>query len=157
MFTVIFGGAIAILLIALGVKFKNYAFAVYAFTLSTILVLSAILVIAVSPIHGFGERVLAEEVSITFLTINGEVEMGEIRYVSVSNAEVYCYKVSGDTKISVLTKKQENISCIESEECTRPVLRIYERKAKNSLFNFSVQTKKEYEFYIPLDGVQEIS
>lgn len=157
MITIILGMIIIALLVVLVMKFKKFSIIEFFGVLAIVLVMFGMAVITTAPIHGYEERVLSEEIHIAALTIDGVIETNHLVYLSVSDDLVYSYKVKGDAKMSFVNEGKDKVEYIESEECERAVLRIYEAKAKNSLFNFSQEVKKEYEFYVPVDAVQEIS
>ena len=157
MFTIILGMVIIVLLVAFIWRFNKFSIISAIGVCAIAIVMFGMAAITTYPIHGYGERIISEEIDIALLTIDGKMDIGNMVYLSVSGDEAYSYKVKGNNEVSVINKGEYEISYIESEECKKAVLRVYERKAKNSLFNFSRATKNEYEFYIPIDSVQEIT
>jgi hypothetical protein len=126
--------------------------------LGVVVVLIATLSIATCPIHGYEDRVLSEEIELATLSIDGQIVMGDLKYVSASGTEIYSYKVKGENKVSVIGSiSNGKIECIELEKCEKATLRVYERKAKKSWFSLSSDVKQEYEFIVPINGVQQIS
>ncbi len=84
-------------------------------------------------------------------------------YVSVSASNVYTYRYEVKDKYDLGGKsyetdtKSENVTEVESKECTKPVLKIYKRKPKRSWITFAIgqPSKLEYVFYIPEGTIQK--
>jgi len=104
------------------------------------------IVISTSPVYGYHEKVLEQEIQL--------VELSDDVYVTHYANDVYLYKYkvesNSDDEGSCETNiVRENVIETESQKCTNPVLRKYVKKAKTGIFSFCWQQEVEYEFYVP--------
>ena len=107
---------------------------------------------------GYKEPVLVDEIELVSLnnTVSSEGG-GNMFYVSVSANNVYTYRYEVKDKYNLGGKSYEmatlsdNVTEVESKECKKPVLKVYEKKPKRSwiTFAFGSSSKVEYVFYVP--------
>lgn len=104
----------------------------------------------------YSEPELYKEIQLVSLSSVKETE-GEPIYVVVASNNVYSYRyetdneygIGGETyKINTLSGK---VTEIESDDCTVPILKVYERKPVFSWFSlwFVHSNKYEYVFFVP--------
>ncbi len=119
-----------------------------------IILFSIVLSIIITP--NYSELELYQEVQLISLNSIKETE-GEPIYVVVASNNVYSYRhkidneysIGGETyKINTLSGK---VTEIESNNCTVPILKVYERKPVFSWFSlwFVHSNKYEYVFFVP--------
>ena len=112
----------------------------------------------------YRDPVLVDEIELVSLnnTVSSEGG-GNMFYVSVSASNVYTYRYEVKDKYNLGGKsyetdtKSNNVTEVESKECTKPVLKVYERKPKRSwiTFAFGHSPKTEYVFYVPEGSIQK--
>lgn len=117
------------------------------------------------PVKEYTEAVLISEVEL--VTLNNNISSqgsGGVFYVSVSSTNVYSFRYEVEDKYNLGGNSYEtatltkNITEVESKDCNKPVLKIYEKRPiKNkwisfSLFDFPI---KEYVFYVPEGTIQK--
>jgi len=112
-----------------------------------------------SPAKGYTESILIDEVELVTLSNNiASQASGGLFYVSVSPTNVYSFRYEVEDKYNLGGKHYEtdtltnNVTEVESKECKKPVLKIYEKKPiKNKWISFSISSApiKEYVFYVP--------
>lgn len=153
--TILLAIIVTVVLIVLSTK---YNFKAHEITIITIGILIIGLSFAIAPIYGYEDPVLVKETKLVTLINDNELE-NDI-YVTVSANNIYSYKYEVK-KPYTNDKTSYEINIIrgdvienESDKCTTPVLRQYERKAKTGLFSLCWEVKKEYEFYIPKGSIQ---
>lgn len=114
---------------------------------------------------GYEEPVLVNEIELVSLnnTVSSEGG-GNMFYVSVSASNVYTYRYEVKDKYNLGGKsyetdtKSDNVTEVESNECQKPVLKVYERKPiKKWWISFSIGAKpiEEYVFYVPEGTIQK--
>lgn len=103
---------------------------------------------------GYQNPVLTQEIELVSLS-------SELDYVSISDNNIYTYKyeVEDSKKLKdksyKLAKVSGNVTVVEMEKCEKPILKVYERKAKITLISFGLGSKKtEYVFYVPIGTIQ---
>lgn len=157
MLTILIGIGLWVLLVWCALKFGNVreidSNAIAAFCM-IIIVFSVVLSIVIVP--NYSEPELYQEIQLVSLNSIKEPE-GEPIYVVVSTNNVYSYRhkidneygIGGETyKINTLSGKVKEI---ESDDCTVPILKVYERKPVFSWFSlwFVQSNKYEYVFFVP--------
>lgn len=157
MLTIFIGIGICVLFVWGILKFGNVreidsnAIAALAIML---IVFSVVISIVITP--NYSEPELYQEIQLVSLNSIKKLE-GEPIYVVVSSNNVYSYRhkinneygIGGETyKINTLVGK---VTEIESDNCTVPILKVYERKPAFSWFSlwFVHSNKYEYIFFVP--------
>lgn len=115
--------------------------------------------------QGYTEPILKYEVELVSLNNTiGSQGGGNLWYVTISSGNVYTYRYEINDKYNIGGKAYKtntlfgNVTEIESKECTKPVLKVYEREPrKNKWISFSIdaKTKTEYVFYVPEGTIQK--
>ena len=108
--------------------------------------------IATGPIYGYHEKVLEKEIELVQLSDNIYVQQ------YVNNVYLYKYNIENDSDKEQSYKSniiRDNVIETETENCVKPVLRKYVSKAKTGIFSFCWQEEVEYEFYVPIDAIEE--
>jgi len=131
---------------------------------------SAALVIGIvigllSPVKEYTDLSVIKEVELVSLNNNvASRGSGGVFYVSVSTNNVYSFRYEVENKYDLGGKAYEtatlsnNVTEIESAECIKPVLKVYEKKPiKNKWISFSLfdSSIKEYVFYVPEGTIQK--
>ena len=107
------------------------------------------------PFYGYKEAVLKEEIDLQQLDVSCKLEDKTDIYLVTSYNSVYLFKPNESDEVQ--TEGKNNVTYIQTAECEKPILRIYERKPKAGLFSFGGETLTELEFYLPENSVIEVS
>lgn len=117
------------------------------------------------PAKEYTELTVVSEVELVSLNSNVASQWrGGLFYVSVSADNIYSFRYQVDNKYDLSGSAYEtdtlsnNVTEIESKDCKKPVLKIYESKPiKNKWISFSLfdETIKEYVFYVPEGTIQK--
>ena len=115
--------------------------------------------------QGYTEPILKYEVELVSLNNTiGSHGGGNLWYVAISSRNVYTYRYEINDKYNIGGKAYKtntlfgNVTEIESKECTKPVLKVYEREPiKNKWISFSIgaKPKTEYVFFVPEGTIQK--
>lgn len=158
MLTIIIGVVIILGLVWLEVyKIYDFLLETLAHIAIAVTLLVAIFIGCVCPINGYMEPELIEEIELaTFSNNTGSIESDSLLYVEVSDNNVvysYRYEVPNTSTVEGKTYKvataSENVTELENNT-DKPVLQIYETKAKKSIWGLAIGTKKtSYVFIVP--------
>ncbi|MBQ8044318.1 MAG: hypothetical protein IJ272_09295 [Clostridia bacterium] len=159
MLTIILGIGIAAALIFIGAYFdweENFT------CVTALFVVIAGIMLAFAPLCGYEQAEVVQEIELVSLsnTVASEGE-GNLIYVSVSAGNVYSYryKVENTTGLSgnayETNTVSSNVTEVESDECTQPLLIVYVSKAKSNLFCFGIGKVKSYVFYVPTGTISK--
>lgn len=160
MLTIIIGLAIFFGLVWLEV-YKIYDFQLETLAHIAIAVtLSAIVIGCVCPIGGYEESELVEEIELaTFSNNTDSIDSDSLLYVEVSASDVYSYRYEVPNTSTVEGKMYKvatvsgNITELETNT-DKPVLQIYEAKAKKSIWGLAIgQKKTSYVFVVPTGSI----
>ena len=105
-----------------------------------------------APLHGFEEKVCVEEIELVALQ---DIEEEGIYFVERDHRMgscTYAYSTKDEYTLDGETYNEKTVTTFkiyESADCTKPVLKVFESKAKFGLFSFGFYTKTEYVFFIP--------
>lgn len=153
MLTIIIGIGIAAALLFIGAYFDWGD----SFTCAIVLFIAlAGILLPCMPICGYEQAEVVQEIELVSLSnsIASEGE-GNLFYVSLSAGNVYSYRYEVENTTGLSGNAYEtstvssNVTEVESDECTRPVLIVYVSKAKSNLFCFGIGDVKSYVFYVP--------
>lgn len=114
---------------------------------------TSMILILTSPVEGYYERILAEEVEISVCVLEGEISEEKQKYLLILEDGKYEYRQKGEDKNTVVHSKITPVKYYQLAEYNNPVVRVYETKAKYGWFTFCTYTKTDYEFYLPEDSV----
>lgn len=157
MLTIIIGLAIVFGLVWLEVyeyndfKLETLAHIAIAVTLSAVIAIGC-----VCPINGYREPELIEEIELaTFPNNTDSIDSDSLLYVEVSASNVYSYRYEVPNTSAVVGKMYKvatvsgNVTEMETNT-DKPVLQIYEAKAKKSIWGLAIGMKKtSYVFVVP--------
>ena len=118
-----------------------------------------------SPISGYTEWQLVDEKELVSFSSQDETE--ENTFV-IRNQDSYLYRIENESSIDNVSLNSYStvnlypngmevfrIDEIEDAECTKPVVKTYERKGKMSLFTFAIGAKqKYYAFIVPKNTIE---
>lgn len=161
MLTIIIGLAIVFGLVWLEVyeyndfKLETLTHIAIAVTLSAVIVIGC-----VCPINGYREPELIEEIELaTFSNNTDSVDSDSLLYVKVSASNVYSYRYEVPNTSTVEGKMYKvatvsgNVTEMETNT-DKPVLQIYEAKAKKSIWGLAIGMKKtSYVFVVPKGSI----
>lgn len=163
MLWIIGGIALAVIVFIVGIHFDWDGEPISV--LVSIFLVFGIVVGLVWPANEYTEPALKREVEL--VTLNNNISSqgsGGLFYVSVSANNVYSYRYEVEDKYNLGGTSYEtatltdNVTEVESKDCKKPVLKIYEKKPiKNMWISFSLldSTIKEYVFYVPEGTIQK--
>ena len=105
----------------------------------------------------YKEKVMIEEIELVSLDTSVVSEgSGTMFYVSVSAQKVYSYRFEKENDTGIPGRLYEtetvsgNVEELESAECKKPVLLVYNHEAKGKFwFSLFAADKKSYLFYVP--------
>ena len=165
MLTIILGIVIITILgrIALHVCKNERSFMDFSLLLFAIL-LGAIAIGLIAPISGFNEWELIEETELVSLSNNVSSGGTGIVYVSLSADNTYSYRYEINSKFGTDTSKEyttetlvgEDVEEVEDINCEAPVVRVYQRTGKKSIWTFALGGKEtKYVFYVPVGTISK--
>lgn len=104
-----------------------------------------------APLQGFEEKECVEEIQLVALQ---DREQEGVYFVEKDVYGVYTYAYSTkdeyDLEGDTYNEKDLNrVKIYQSPDCTIPVLKVFESKAKFGIFSFGFYTETEYVFFIP--------
>lgn len=110
------------------------------------------------PLSGYTDWEMVQEtelVSLSDSTASGGVGL---IYVSLSADNAYTYRYEIDSEFGTETSKEyqtatvlgQNVQEVEDPDCETPVIRVYTRKGKMSVWTFALGNEEtKYVFYVP--------
>lgn len=110
-----------------------------------------------APLSGYTEWKQQDEIELVSLSNSLASGGTGTIYVSLSSENVYTYRYEIESEFGTETSKEyetntasDNVEEIEDPNCEIPVLRIYTRKGKMSIWTFALGNKEtKYVFYVP--------
>lgn len=158
MLTIILGVVVTILFIWVVCIICNNISPTIVASLGTSTIIAGILVGLFIPVSGYTEWKLENEIELISLS-NTTAFGGEgLIYVSLSADNSYTYRYEIESEFGTETSKEyttntlvkKSIEEIEDSECETPMLKVYSRKGKKSIWTFALFSKEEhYVFYVP--------
>lgn len=151
MLTIIIGVILAIIIYFIALYFESELLKVLA---GIVAIVGLIIPISIS--SGYEDPVLVNEIELVSLSNSVESEgKGNLCYVSISANNVYSYRYETNENYGIdgnaykVGTISENVTEIESKDCTTPVLKVYKQKGKTNWFVFSDRDIISYVFYVP--------
>ena len=159
MLTIIIGIVLAVFIIKVSFEIPNYKIGALVVCLAIIGGFGSILVgLGAFHISGYTEWELIQETELISLK-NDLVSGGVGRlYVTLSADNAYTYRYEINSEFGTETSKEyqtetlvnEDVEEIEDINCITPVVRVYQRDGKMSLWTFGwLNTQTKYIFYVP--------
>lgn len=122
-----------------------------------LLLLAGSFLIGTSAISGYEEWELMEETEL--ISLSKDVASGGTGfvYVSLSADNVYTYRYEINSEFGTETSKEyktttltdKDVEEIEDPNCEVPVIRVYQRDAKRTIWTLGWATETKYVFYVP--------
>lgn len=158
MLTIIIGIVLAVIFVFVFMpRSKSVDVALAKFFMGILMVILAILIVAFSPISGYNEWGLIEETEL--ISLSNDVASGEtgMVYVSLSADNVYTYRYEINSEFGTETSREykttalhnKDVEEIEAPDCEVPVIRVYQRDAKRTIWTFGWYIETKYVFYVP--------
>lgn len=155
MFTIIIGIFIAVIFIfVFGILFKGEDGVFY---IGVCMIIASIVIGVFIPISGCKEWELIEETELVSLSNNVASGGTGMLYVSLSADNVYTYRYEISSEFGTETSKEYktttliggDVEEIEDSNCKVPVIRVYQKEAKRTIWTFGVYSEIKYVFYVP--------
>ena len=145
MLTVTIGGILAVIVICIYLPRcdKGHGLDI----LFVIIMILATLIGGFSPISGYNEWELIEEMELISLSNDVDSKGNGMIYVTLSADNVYTYRDEISSEIGTLTGK--NVEEVEDPNCEVPVIRVYRKVAKATIWTYGLYSKTKYVFYVP--------
>ena len=162
MLTIIIGIVLAVIIafigIAITVNTNSQNPLTFCSLIALFVAIGAVVLGLSYPVSGYSEWELVSETELITLS-NGMASGGTgFIYVSLSAENAYTYRYEVDSEFGTETSKEYqtatlsggNVTEIEDPNCKIPVIRIYQRDAKRSIWTFGwFNTQYKYVFYVP--------
>lgn len=158
MLTIIIGIVLAIIFVLISIFYgKSEEFVKIMWSLAFLVVIAALMVGTILPINGCENWELVEETEL--ITLSNDVASGGtgVVYVSLSAGNIYIYRYEIDSEFDTETSREykietltgEDVEEIEDPNCEVPVIRVYQREAKRTVWTFACYAETKYVFYVP--------
>lgn len=144
-------------------KIKNDMLAIISGIIGFFIIFISILFGILTPISGFNDWKLqsqTELVSLSNSTTTGS--KGSFFYVSRSTTNVYTFRYEINSEFGTDTSTnyqtdtiEENVVEIEDPKCKVPVLKVYKRTGKLSIWTFGICEEIKNVFYVPEGTIGE--
>ena len=154
MLTIIIGIVLAVILIvifaSLGIGEDAVSY------IAAFLILLAIFLGVFAPISGYKDWELIEQTEL--ISLSNDIASGGtgMLYVSLSADNVYTYRYEISSEFGTETSKEYrtttltgDVEEIEDSNCEVPVIRVYQKEAKRSIWTFGLYSETKYVFYVP--------
>lgn len=133
-------------------RVDNFAVIVIIFVL-----LSGLAIGLVFPVSGYTDWEQIDEIELVSLSNSLGTESSGFIYVSLSANNVYTYRYEVESQFGTNSSKEyktgtlsNNVTEVEDPNCDIPVLRIYERSGRKTIWTFAFRTNEySYVFYVP--------
>ena len=155
MLTIIIGIVLAVIL--LFVLIPRCKEAIVPGIIIGIIITFAIVIGVFEPISGYKEWELIRETEL--ISLSNDIASGGTGrlYVSLSADNVYTYRYEISSEFGTETSKEykttpltgKDVEEIEDPNCEVPVIRVYQRDAKRTIWTFGVYGETKYVFYVP--------
>ena len=158
MLTIIIGIVVAVIFVwGLWHLCKCEESMVIVFLIGLTLVIGAIVAGVSSPLSGYKEWELIGETEL--ISLSNDIASGGtgMLYVSLSANNVYTYRYEINSEFGTETSREYmtttltggGVEEIEDPNCEVPLLRVYHREAKRTIWTFGVVGETKYVFYVP--------
>lgn len=162
MLTIILGFVIVFVLNAILGHENNLFNNIIAFLISEIIIAATIIPGIFFALSGFNDWEFQNEIELVSLSNSVETSIGHL-YAVRSSDNVYLYRYKIDSEFGTPTSTnyttsivKGNVEEIEDPKCEIPVLRIYKRTAKASIWTFALSGEDtKYVFYVPEGTIQK--
>ena len=164
MLTIIIGIILAVAIVFIAIRTNSEDAMNCCNMIAVIVILVAIAIgsgintVGSHPVSGYTEWELINETELITLS-NGMASGGTgLIYVSLSADSTYTYRYEIDSEFGTETSKEyqtetlrgSNVIEVEDPNCKTPVIRIYQREGKRSIWTFGLfNTQYKYVFYVP--------
>lgn len=110
------------------------------------------------PLSGYTDWKMVQETELVSLSNNTASGGVGLVYVSLSADNAYTYRYEIDSEFGTETSKEyqtatvlgQNVQEVEDPDCETPVIRVYTRKGKMSVWTFALMHEEtKYVFYVP--------
>ena len=128
-----------------------------------VLLLGVIYMGVFSPISGYEEWELKQETELISLSNNVASGGNGIVYVSLSADNVYTYRYEINSEFGTETSREyrtvtltgNGVEEIEDSNCEVPVIRVYRKEAKKTIWTFGLKSETKYVFYVPEGSISK--
>ena len=164
MLTIIIGIILAVAIVFIAIRTNSEDAMNCCNMIAVIVILVAIAIgsgintVGSHPVSGYTEWELINETELITLS-NGMASGGTgLIYVSLSTDSTYTYRYEINSEFGTETSKEyqtetlngSNVIEVEDPNCKTPVIRIYQREGKRSIWTFGLfNTQYKYVFYVP--------
>ena len=163
MLTIILGIVFAVIIgrigFAIAVRKAHVEFAVFPAMVAVVIALFFIARGVSAPVSGYHDWELTKETELATLSNSKELYGTGTVYVMISADNTYMYKHEIDSKFGTGTSKEyqtvtvkgKGVEVVEDSNCQTPVIQVYQRDAKASIWTFACfTTETQYVFYVPV-------
>jgi len=155
MLTIILGFVLAIISFFLLARISSNADVIGL--VFVVLILGGIAIGVLSPISGYNEWEVVQETEL--ISLSNDMASGGtgIVYVSLSADNVYSYRYEINSEFGTETSREyktatltgKDVEEVEDPNCEVPVIRVYKRDAKRTIWTFGLYGETKYVFYVP--------